>query len=370
MEEWQRLLADGVNSVAQLKAEHPEIDPKIAAEIAKKFRIRANRYWMDLAERSGPALLKQILPDERELEDEEDTLEDPLAEDAMSPVPNLTHRYPDRVLFLVCHQCAFYCRYCTRKRKVSNAERISRKNLQQGIDYIAAHPEVRDVILSGGDPLMLKDEELLDVVAKVRAIPHVEIIRIGTRMPSALPQRVTLKLVRALKRFHPIWMMVHFNHPDEVTPEAKACLERLADHGFPLMNQAVLLKGVNDDPDVLKRLFHKLLMARCKPYYLYQADMVKGTDYFRTPVQKGLEIMDALRGWTSGLAVPYYVIDAPGGGGKIPILPNYIVRRSNKQWVIRNYKGEIYRYPEVQVPAASSGFPAELVPADAATPGH
>ncbi|MBI5369098.1 MAG: KamA family radical SAM protein, partial [Planctomycetes bacterium] len=350
MEEWQKLLAGGINTPAQLVKEFPQLDEKMVKAISENFRVRINRYWIDLAKQSGGPLLKQILPDERELLDDVGSgcSDDPLNEEGTSPIPNLTHRYPDRVLFLISHQCAFYCRYCTRKRKVSDAEKINRSNQEAAFRYIEEHTEIRDVILSGGDPLMLRDEELEAIVQRLRKIPHIEIIRIGTRMPCALPARITEKMCVTLKKYHPIFMMVHFNHPDEVTPEAKEALERLANHGFPTMNQAVLLKGVNDDPGVLKSLFHKLLMARCRPYYLYQADLTRGTNYFRTTTQKGMEILKGIRGWTSGLAVPHYVIDAPGGGGKVPMLPRYVVRRTAKEVVMRNFRGDIYRYPEVQ----------------------
>lgn len=378
MEEWQKLLAEGINTPAQLVKEFPHLDEQMVKAISENFRVRINKYWLDLAKQSGAPLLKQILPDERELREDVGSgcADDPLNEEAQSPIPNLTHRYPDRVLFLISHQCAFYCRYCTRKRKVSDAEQINRSNQTAAIEYIRSHPEIRDVILSGGDPLMLRDEELESIVSRIRAIPHVEIIRIGTRMPCALPQRITEKFCTTLKKYHPIFMMVHFNHPDEVTPEAKEAMERLSDHGFPTMNQAVLLKGVNDDPEVLKKLFHKLLMARCRPYYLYQADLTKGTNYFRTTTEKGLEIMRALRGWTSGLAIPHYVIDAPGGGGKVPLLPRYVLRRTAKETVVRNYRGDVYRYAEVQegcedmlpAMAAAAGADAAAGP-EAAVPG-
>lgn len=349
MEEWQKLLAEGINTPGQLVKEFPQLDEKMVKAISGNFRVRINRYWLDLAKASGTPLLKQILPDERELLDDGGSgcSEDPLNEEGQSPIPNLTHRYPDRVLFLISHQCAFYCRYCTRKRKVSDAEKINRSNQEAAFRYIEEHQEIRDVILSGGDPLMLRDEELEAIVKRLRAIPHVEIIRIGSRMPCALPQRITEKFCETLKKYHPIFMMVHFNHPDEVTAEAKEALERLANHGFPTMNQAVLLKDVNDDAAVLTKLFHKLLMARCRPYYLYQADLTMGTDYFRTTTQRGLGILRGIRGWTSGLAVPHYVIDAPGGGGKVPLLPRYVVRRTAKEVVMRNFRGDIYRYPEV-----------------------
>ncbi len=347
MEEWQRLLAEGINTPKRMVEEFPDLDIEMVKEINQDFHIRINKYFLEVAKKAGAPLLKQIVPDGRELKEGAGCCGDPLAEDSMSPVKNIVHRYPDRCLFLVSHQCSFYCRYCTRKRKVSDPEQISRAQIDPGIEYIRSHPEIRDVILSGGDPLMLKDEELEPIVKAVREIPHVEIIRIGTRMPGALPQRITPKLVAWLKKYHPIYMMVHFNHPAEVTPEAKAALELLADNGFPTMNQAVLLKGVNDDPAVMMDLNQALLRARCRPYYLYQTDVTKGTNHFRTTTRKALAVIRGLRGWTSGLAVPHLVIDAPGGGGKIPILPRYQVRKTDQEVVMRNYKGDLYRYPEV-----------------------
>ena len=349
MEEWQRLLAEGINNAKQWVEEFPDQDPLVAKKVDDVFQLRVNRYWLDLMKSKGNPehLMKQVAPDERELDDQFG-FDDPLNEEKMSPVPGLVHRYPDRVLFYVAHQCAFYCRYCTRKRKVSDPESISKEQLRRAVDYIAAHPEVRDVVLSGGDPMMLKDDPLEEIVKAIRAIPHVEIIRIGTRIPSALPQRITQALVDRLKKYHPLYMMVHFDHPDELTPEAIACLGRLADAGFPLMNQTVLLKGVNDNVDALGRLFKGLLAARVRPYYLYQADITKGTNHFRTTVEKGLEIIRGLRGWISGLAIPHYVIDAPGGGGKIPMVPNYVEKWADGKLILKNYKGIIHEYPEVE----------------------
>jgi lysine 2,3-aminomutase len=252
-----------------------------------------------------------------------------------------------------------YCRFCTRKRKVGDSSKINMKYIQDGIDYIAAHPEVRDIILSGGDPLMLTDFLLERILKGLRAIPHVEIIRLGTKMPCVLPQRVTTKLCRMLKKYHPIYVNTHFNHPWECTPEATRACGMLADAGIPVGNQAVLMKGVNDDPDVMLELVRKLLFMRVRPYYLYQADITKGTDMFRTPVSKGLEIMDKLRGHTSGLAIPYYVIDAPGGGGKIPILPQYVIGRAGNNIILRNYEYQIFTYPDIEENPAGHAPPAE-----------
>jgi lysine 2,3-aminomutase len=349
VDDWQRLLAGGVNNAKQWCEEFPDQDPRVAKAVDEVFQLRVNQYWLDLMKSKGNPehLMKQVAPDERELLDQSG-FDDPLNEEKQSPVPGLVHRYPDRVLFYVAHQCAFYCRYCTRKRKVSDPESVSKEQLRRAYDYIRAHREIRDVVLSGGDPLMLKDDPLVEIVRSLREIPHVEVVRIGTRIPSALPQRVTPELVAKLKPFHPIWMMVHFDHPDELTSEAVACLNRLADAGFPLMNQTVLLKGVNDDAAALAALFKGLLKARCRPYYLYQADITRGTNHFRTTVERGLEIMRQLRGFISGIAIPHYVIDAPGGGGKIPMLPNYVETWADGRLVLRNYRGDVYEYPEVE----------------------
>jgi lysine 2,3-aminomutase len=269
----------------------------------------------------------------------------------MSPVPSVVHRYPDRALFLVTTRCAMYCRFCTRKRKVGREQHITAEMRREGIDYIARTPEIRDVIVSGGDPLLLPDEVLDDLLKRLRAIPHVEMLRIGSRVPCTLPHRVTRRLAQLLRKYHPLYLNTHFEHPREVTPQAAKALERLVDAGIPLGNQSVLLRGVNDDPAVFLELNRKLLACRVRPYYLYQADLVEGTEHFRTPVEAGLEVIRGLRGHTSGLAVPQYVIDAPGGGGKIPVLPAYTVQRTDDRLVLRNFQGQLYVYPEVREPA-------------------
>jgi lysine 2,3-aminomutase len=286
------------------------------------------------------------VPDPAELDDE-GCPDDPLNEDADSPVPNLTHRYPDRVLFLVNHQCPIYCRFCTRKRKVSEPGWWNRETLKLGIEYIRSHPEIRDIIISGGDPMMLPDHTIDWLLGELRAIPHIEILRIGSRVPCALPQRITPELCAILKKYHPLYVNTHFNHPREVNEVTKKHVGMLVDAGIPVGCQTVLLKGVNDDPAVMKELMQKLLTIRVRPYYIYQADLTKGTNYFRTRVEKGLEIIQALRGHTSGLAVPHYVIDAPGGGGKVPVLPEYVTQINDDEVVMRNYAGKTYRYPQV-----------------------
>ena len=346
MELWQEMLRQSIDSADQL-AETFGFDKETVQKINRTYPIRINPYYLSLIRYKGDPIYLQCFPDAAELEDIS-APEDPLNEDADSPVPSITHRYPDRVLFLVTSQCSMYCRFCTRKRKVGDSAKISMKFIQSGISYIAAHPEVRDVILSGGDPFMLTDYMLEKILAGLRTIPHVEIVRIGTKMPCVLPQRVTPKLCNMLKKYHPLYINTHFNHPWEITPESRRACSLLADAGIPLGNQMVLMKGVNDDPQVVKDLMQKLLACRVRPYYIYQADITKGTNHFRTPISVGLDIMDQLRGHTSGLAVPYYVIDAPGGGGKIPLLPQYVIGRNGNQVILRNYKYDIFTYPDVE----------------------
>jgi len=357
MELWQKMIRDSIHSVDQL-VEKFKLDRRVAERLDKFFQARINPYYLSLIRYPGDPIWLQCVPDETELNDI-DAPEDPLGEDSMSPVPNITHRYPDRVLFLTTSQCGMYCRFCTRKRKVGDSSKISMRGLEAAFKYIEEHKEIRDVILSGGDPLMLTDAMLEKILQRLRQIPHVEIIRLGTRMPVVLPHRITPKLVRMLKKYHPIYVNTHFNHPWEITPESKRACELLADAGIPIGNQTVLMKGVNDDPEVIKELFRKLLLMRVRPYYLYQADLTKGANHFRTPIKVGLEIMDKLRGHTSGLAVPYYVIDAPGGGGKIPLLPQYILYQDDEKIVLRNYKYETFVYPDVKPEEYRSGIPAQ-----------
>jgi lysine 2,3-aminomutase len=346
MELWQEMLRASVDSGKDL-VERFNFDKELAEKLNSLFHIRINPYYLSLIRYPGDPIWLQCIPDAQELMEDDFPL-DPLNEEADSPVPSITHRYPDRVLFLTTSQCSMYCRFCTRKRKVGDSGKISMKFIQSGLDYIAAHPEIRDVILSGGDPLMLTDVMLEKIISGLRAIPHIEIIRLGTKMPCVLPQRVTPKLCKMLKKYHPIYVNTHFNHPWECTTEAKRACEMLADAGIPVGNQSVLMKGVNDDPDVMLELMRKLLAMRVRPYYLYQADITKGANHFRTPVSVGLNIMDKLRGHTSGLAIPYFVIDAPGGGGKIPLLPQYVLGRNGNNIILRNYKYDIYQYPDVE----------------------
>ncbi len=339
---WTRHIRQSITTPLAL-AEVLEVDREMLEQVHARFPLRVSTYYLDLIRRVGAQIANQVVPDARELE--ETGLEDPLGEEGDSPVPGISHRYPDRVLFYVNHLCPVYCRFCTRKRKVSDPHSVSQAQIEQGIDYIRAHPEVRDVIVSGGDPLMLLDDRLDHILGGLRAIPHVEIIRIGSRVPVALPQRITPELARVLQRHHPLYINVHFNHPGEITEESSRACAVLADAGIPLGNQSVLLKGVNDDPEVMKELVQKLLAIRVKPYLIYLMDLVQGAEHFRTSVQDGLDIIQALRGFTSGMAVPTLVIDAPGGGGKIPITPDAVVTFDDEEIVIRNYEGELYRYP-------------------------
>jgi lysine 2,3-aminomutase len=290
-------------------------------------------------------------------------LADPCGEDHDMPVPGLVHRYPDRVLFLVTDRCASYCRYCTRSRVVSGVgEQELELDFDRAIDYLQKHTEVRDVLLSGGDALLLSDSRLKNLLSRLRAIEHIEFLRIGSRVPIFLPQRITPELCAMLKEFHPLWMSVHVNHPKELTAEVRDALGRLADAGVPLGNQSVLLRGVNDDAAVMKTLVQKLLRCRVRPYYLYQCDLIQGSSHLRTTVAKGIEIMENLRGHTTGYAIPQYVIDGPGGGGKIPVNPNYVVAQMPDRIVLRNYKGDIYEYPETApAPAPAVELAPQLV---------
>jgi len=306
-------------------------------------------YYMSLISPDDPhqPIRRSVIPTIHETVHSAGEADDPLGEDAQSPVAGLVHRYPDRVLLLVTDFCSTYCRYCTRSRVVGHgAIHPSRNRLEQAFAYIAQTPSVRDVLISGGDPLMIGEEKLSWILSRLRQIPHVEIVRIGTKVPAVLPQRITPRLVRMLRQFHPLWMSLHFTHPDECTPESYRACAMLADSGIPLGSQTVLLKGINDSVETMRRLMHHLLKMRVRPYYLYQCDPISGSAHFRAPIEKGLEIIRGLRGFTSGYAVPTYVVDAPGGGGKIPLMPDYVVGRENDALVLRNYENRVYRYPE------------------------
>jgi len=341
-EPWEEILSQGI-STAQDLSRHLEIDAAGIDKVVSRYPMLINSYYLGLIRKQGDAIYRQAVPDDREIVLEEG-FEDPLNEEGLSPVPGLTHKYPDRVLFLVSSRCAMYCRFCNRKRKVGRPSMVTRETLREGLAYIKGNSKVRDVLLSGGDPLLLPDREIFLILSELRAISHVEIIRIGTRAPCTLPQRITPQLAALLKGFHPLYINTHFNHPAEITPEAALACARLADAGIPLGCQTVLLKGINDDPSVMAALMRQLLSIRVRPYYLFQADRVKGTSHFWTPVKKGLEILAGLLGHTSGLCVPHFVVDLPGGGGKVPLLPEYVTGEDGDSLVIRNYLGVEYRY--------------------------
>ena len=342
MNRWKALLHKSISRAEQLAAYFPT-SPGDFDRVIGIYPMRINPYYLSLIKQPGDALWRQVVPDRLEFYDT-DCMDDPLNEESLSPVPNLVHKYPDRVLFLVHNQCAVYCRFCTRKRKVgTRAMQVSLKTINDGINYIRETTAVKDVLVSGGDPLLLDDDRLDYILANLRAIKHVEIIRIGSRVPCTLPMRVTKKLAAMIKQYHPVYINTHFNHPAEITPEAAIACNRLADAGIPLGSQTVLLRGINDEPEIIKELLYKLLRIRVKPYYLFQTDMTKGTNHFRVPVEKGLEIMQHLIGHISGMAVPTFAVDAPGGGGKIPLLPNYI-EHIGDQLVFQNYCGVTCTY--------------------------
>ena len=350
--DWRWQMKHRVTTVEQLQKLLPTITAEelAGAQLANtKLALGITPYFFNLIDQSDEncPIRRQMVPRIEETHTAPWELSDPCGEDSHSPVPGLVHRYPDRVLFLVTDRCASYCRYCTRSRLVSNAAGYDfHPEFDKQIAYIAAHPEIRDVLLSGGDPLLLSDEKLENLLSRLRAIPHVEFLRLGTRIPIFLPQRVTPELCAMLKQFHPLFVSVHTNHPRELTTEVRDALGRLADAGIPLGNQSVLLKHVNDDVDVMKALVQKLLMCRVRPYYIYQCDLITGSAHLRASVAKGLEIMEKLRGHTTGYAVPTYVIDAPGGGGKVPIAPEYVLCRNAGRVLIRNFEGKVFEYPE------------------------
>jgi len=350
--DWQWQIRNRIRHLDQLERMLQLSDDERAAVemIQSRLPVGVTPYFMSLFTKDDPSdpLRRTVVPTVAEFTKSPGEDDDPLGEDDQSPVRGLVHRYPDRVLLLVLDFCSTYCRYCTRSRVVGHgAIYPSRSRLEQAIDYIRSTPSVRDVLISGGDPLTLNDERLNWLLSRLREIPHVEIIRIGTKIPAVLPQRITPSLVRMLRRYHPLWMSLHFTHPAECTPEAYRACERLANAGIPLGSQTVLLKGINDSVETMKALCHHLMRMRVRPYYLYQCDPISGSSHFRTPVQKGLEIIRGLRGFTTGYAVPTYVIDAPGGGGKIPLMPDYVEGREGGDLLLRNYCDRAYRYPDV-----------------------
>ena len=315
----------------------------------KSLRMAITPYYLSLIDVENPLcpIRKQAIPTISELHHAAADLEDPLHEDEDSPVAGLTHRYPDRVLFLITDQCSMYCRHCTRRRKVGQTDCESpSERINKGIEYIANTPQVRDVVLSGGDALLVSDKLLESIIVRLREIPHVEVIRIGTRTPVVCPQRITDDLVNMLKKYHPIWVNTHFNHPHEITAEAVEACAKLADAGIPLGNQSVLLRGVNDCVKIMKKLVCDLVKIRVRPYYIYQCDLSMGLEHFRTPVSKGIEIIENLRGHVSGYAVPTFVVDAPGGGGKIPVMPQYLISQSPEKVILRNFEGVITAYTQ------------------------
>jgi len=338
---------DELSQVIKLTPEE-ELGMKKAAG---RLSLAITPYWatlMDPDDASCP-IRRQAVPVAQEFMVSPHEMIDPCAEDRDSPAPHLVHRYPDRVLLLATEHCAMYCRHCTRRRLVGDNEKETSNSAQRfdaAIEYIKSNRKIRDVLISGGDPLTLEDEELENLIQKIRSISHVEFLRLGTRVPVTLPQRISENLVNMLKKYAPIWISIHFNHPREITKRCKNACDMLADVGLPLGSQTVLLKGINDRPYIMRKLMHDLLKIRVRPYYIYQCDPVRGTQHFRTPVAVGINIMEKLRGHTSGYAVPVYVIDGPGGGGKIPVGPNYILSQAKGKYVLRNYKGKIYTYLE------------------------
>jgi lysine 2,3-aminomutase len=348
IESWEEILDRSITTPERL-SEVFELDEKGLREVVSRYPMAINPYYLGLIKDPGDAIYRQALPDMREISDERG-LEDPLNEEGLSPIPGLTHKYNDRVLFLISGRCPVYCRFCNRKRKVGQPSMVTKETIREGMRYIRGNRAIRDVLLSGGDPLLLQDRELYNILSELRAIPHVEIIRIGTRVPCTLPQRVTNELAGMLKGFHPLFVNTHFNHPAEITPQAALACTRLADAGVPLSCQTVLLKGVNDDPQVMETLMRKLLTVRVRPYYLFQADLAKGTAHFWTHLNKGLEIMSQLHGFISGLGVPKFMIDLPGGGGKIPMCPDYVQGIEGDDLLVKNYLGVTYRYPHKERP--------------------
>jgi lysine 2,3-aminomutase len=346
---WQ--LRNRVTTLAQLE-EHLTLSDEERAGVllsGNKLAMAITPHYFNLIHAHDPScpIRRQVIPRIEETWDDPDEMSDPCGEDSHMPVPGLVHRYPDRVLFLVTDRCASYCRYCTRSRVVSGVgEQELHTEFEAAFRYLEKHTEVRDVLLSGGDPLLFSDAKLDALLTRLRSIKHIEFIRLGTRVPIFVPQRITPELCRMLQKHHPLWMSIHTNHPRELTTEVRDALGLLANHGVPLGNQSVLLRGVNDDATVMKSLLHKLLMCRVRPYYLYQCDLIQGSSHLRTSISEGVEIIEQLRGHTTGYAVPQFVIDGPGGGGKIPVNPDYVLLRDEQRVLLRNYEGKTFEYPE------------------------
>ena len=349
--DWKWQVKNRIETLDQLK-KYVELTPEEEEGVKKTLstlRMAITPYYISLIDPTNPncPIRRQAIPTALETHQAEADLLDPLHEDEDSPVPGLTHRYPDRVLLLITDMCSMYCRHCTRRRFAGQNDNESpTERIDRAIEYVARTPQVRDVLLSGGDALMVSDARLESIISRLRAIPHVEIIRIGSRTPVVCPQRITDDLVNMLKKYHPIWLNTHFNHPNEITPEAAEACARLANAGVPLGNQSVLLRGVNDCVHTMKKLVHGLVKMRVRPYYIYQCDLSMGLEHFRTPVSKGIEIIEGLRGHTSGYAVPTFVVDAPGGGGKTPVMPQYVISQAPGKVVLRNFEGVITTYTE------------------------
>jgi lysine 2,3-aminomutase len=350
-DDWRWQLRNRITQAEQLRLLINLNEEEVAAIEASKGRMATaiTPYFAKLMSRTDPncPIRQQAIPTLEEFYVSPHDLLDPCAEDENSPVHGLVHRYPDRVLLLVTDKCAVYCRYCTRRRMVGSSEKcINESELDEAIAYIQSTKKVRDVLISGGDPLLLEDDHLEGILSKLRKIPHVEIIRIGTRVPVTLPQRITPSLTNLLKKYHPLWMSIHFTHPKEITKEVRRSCGMLAEAGIPMGSQTVLLRRINDKPSIMKRLMHELLKIRVRPYYIYQCDLAMGTEHFRTPIAVGINIIEKLRGHTTGYAVPSFVIDAPGGGGKIPVGPTYLISQDQGKMVLRNYQGKVFEYQE------------------------
>lgn len=348
--DWKWQVSHRITNLGQLKQviQITADEERAIVDSAHLFRLGITPFAATLMDPDNPhdPCRLQAVPTSGELIWADFELGDPLHEDQHMPAPNLVHRYPDRALFLITHECSLYCRHCTRRRVVGDQVQPSTAELDEAIAYLRRTPQVRDVLISGGDPLVVPDNRLEYVISNLRKIEHIEIIRIGTRMPVVLPQRITPQLCAMLRKYHPIWVNTHFNHPDEITAETRKACEMLADAGIPLGNQSVLLKGVNDCPVVMRKLVHELVKMRVRPYYLYACDLTEGLSHFRTTVSKGIEIIESLRGHTSGYAIPTFVVDAPGGGGKIPVMPNYLISQAPGKVVLRNFEGKLTMYHE------------------------
>ena len=361
---WQ--LKNRVNSLSQIE-EHLTLCEEERSGIllsGTKLALSITPHFFNLMDEDDPEdpIRRQVIPRIEETLYADTDMADPCGEDSHMPVPGLVHRYPDRVLFLVTDRCAAYCRYCTRSRVVSGAgEQELETDFEAAFRYLEEHTQIRDVLLSGGDPLLFSDQKLEKILSRLRSIPHIEFLRIGSRVPIFLPQRITPELCQMLQKYHPLFLSIHANHPRELTIEVKEGLERLANHGVPMGNQSVLLRGVNDDVETMRVLVHKLLMCRVRPYYLYQCDLIQGSSHLRAPASRVIEIIEGLRGHTSGYAIPQFVIDAPGGGGKVPVNPDYVIHRDAERVVLRNYEGKTFEYPEPQLSASSPLEPAALL---------